>query len=129
MSITFRIALVIGALCAFAFILYKIRRSEIKVADSTFWFLFAFSFVLLALFPQIAFFCASVLGVESPANFVFLYVIAVLVVHSFSQTVELAKLREKITSLVQEEALERRDGTCVRTRTDGCAPVEDEPRD
>lgn len=104
-SIVFRIALIVGALCVFAFVLYKIRRSEIKVADSTFWFLFAASFVLLAIFPQIAFFFADVLGIESPANFVYLYIIAVLVIHSFFQTVELSKLRAKLTSLVQEEAL------------------------
>ena len=35
-SVVFRIALIVGALCVFAFVLYKIRRSEIKVADSTF---------------------------------------------------------------------------------------------
>lgn len=104
-SIIFRIALIVGALCVFAFIFWKIRRSEIKVADSTFWFLFAASFVLLAIFPQIAFFLADVLCIESPANFVYLYIIAVLVIHSFFQTVELSKLRAKLTALVQEEAL------------------------
>lgn len=113
MSLVFRIALVLGAVLVFVFVLRKIRHSEIKVADSTFWFLFAFSFVLLALFPQIAFFFSTVFGIESPANFVYLYVIAVLILHSFFLNVELAKVRSKLTSLVQEEALneaERRGG-------------------
>lgn len=105
MSLVFRIALVAGALLVFAFVLRKIRRSEIKIADSTFWFLFAFSFVLLAVFPQIAFFFSGVLKIESPANFVYLYVIAVLILHNFFVTVELSKLRAKLTSLIQEEAL------------------------
>ena len=68
-SIVFRIALIVGALCVFAFVLYKIRRSEIKVADSTFWFLFAASFVLLAVFPQIAFFCADLFGYRVSGEF------------------------------------------------------------
>lgn len=109
MSLLFRIALIVGALCVFAFVMYKIRRSEIKVADSTFWFLFAFSFVVLSLFPQIAFFCADLLGIESPANFVYLYVIAALFLHSFFVTVELSKLRSKLTALVQEEALSEKE--------------------
>ena len=105
MNLVFRIALIVGAVLVFAFVLRKIRRSEIKVGDSTFWFLFAFSFVLLAIFPQIAFFFSETLGIESPANFVYLYTIVVLVLHSFSVSVELSRVREKLTTLIQEEAL------------------------
>lgn len=105
MTILFKIALVVGAVCVFAFILRKIRRSEIKISDSTFWFLFAASLVLLALFPHIAFFFSNVLGIESPANFVFLYVIAVLLIREFISTVEISKLRSRLATLAQNEAL------------------------
>lgn len=105
MSPVFSIALVICAVLAFAFVLRKIRKSEIRIADSTFWFLFAASLVLLAVFPQIAFFCAEVLGMEAPSNFVFLYVIAVLVIREFLTTVEVSKLRARLSSLAQQEAL------------------------
>lgn len=101
----FIIVLVAGAVCVFAYILRKIRKSEIAIADSTFWFLFAASIVLLAVFPQIAFFFADILQIQSPSNFVFLYVIAVLVVREFLSTVELAKLRARMTALAQHEAL------------------------
>lgn len=105
MTILLTVALVAGALCAFVFVLRKIRKSEIKIADSTFWFLFAASLVLLAVFPQIAFFFSGLLAIESPANFVFLYVVAVLVIREFYSTVELSQLRGKLTALAQEEAL------------------------
>ena len=90
-SAVFAILLVIGAVCVFAYILRKIRKSEIKIADSTFWFLFAASLVLLAIFPQIAYFFSDLLQVQSPSNFVFLYVIAVLVIREFLTTVEISK--------------------------------------
>lgn len=106
MSIQFIIVLVACAICAFAYILRKIRKSEITIADSTFWFLFAASLVLLALFPQIAFFFSEALQIQSPSNFVFLYVIAVLVIREFLSTVELAKLRARLTTLTQREALD-----------------------
>lgn len=108
----YTVVLIIGALCVFAFILRKIRNSEIKIADSTFWFLFAASLVLLAVFPQIASFFAGILDIEAPSNFVFLYVIAVLLIREFLTTVELSKLRSRIASLTQQSALEdveRRD--------------------
>lgn len=110
MTILFKVALIVGALCSFAFILTKIRRAEIKIADSTFWFLFAASLVLLALFPQVAFFFSDLFGIESPANFVFLYVIAALVIREFYSTVELSQLRSKLTALVQAEALRDIEG-------------------
>ncbi|HIS40068.1 MAG TPA: DUF2304 domain-containing protein [Candidatus Aphodovivens avistercoris] len=116
MSSVFRVALVAGAILVFAFVLRKIRHSEIKVADSTFWFLFALSFVLLAVFPQIAFFCSDTLGIESPANFVYLYVIAVLVLHNFSLGVELSKVRSKLVLLIQEEALSKAEGSRDETQ-------------
>lgn len=106
MSTQFVIVLVVCAICAFAYILRKIRKSEITIADSTFWFLFAASLVLLAVFPQIAFFFSDVLQIQSPSNFVFLYVIAVLVIREFVSTVELAKLRARLTALTQREALD-----------------------
>ncbi len=112
-SIVFRIALIVGALCVFAFVLYKIRRSEIKVADFTFWFLFEASFVLLAVFPQIAFFCADLFGYRVSGEFrLSLHHRGVSDPQLF-QTVELSKLRAKLTALVQEEVLEdaeRREG-------------------
>lgn len=105
MNLAFRVFLILGAICALALILKKIRKAEIKIADSTFWFLFAASLVLLAVFPQIAFFFSDLFAIESPANFVFLYVVAVLLIREFTSTVEISKLRNKLASLVQEEAL------------------------
>lgn len=109
MTLYLRIFLVIGALAVLVIMLRKIRKSEIQVSDSIFWFFFAGSFVLLAMFPQIAFFFSEILGFESPANFVFLYVIAVLIMREFSLTVKVARLRLKVTALAQEVALREKD--------------------
>ena len=48
---------------------------------------------------------ANVFDIESPANFVFVYVIAVLVLREFYTTVEVSQLRAKVRNLVQNEAL------------------------
>ena len=90
MSLLFSATLLIGALLTFWFVLRKIRKAEVTIADSTFWFLFALSLVLI---------------IESPANFVFVYVIAVLVLREFYTTIEMSQLRAKVRNLVQNQAL------------------------
>ena len=111
MSLLFRGLLIVGAILAFAYILRKIRKSEIKIADSTFWFVFALGIVLLALFPEIAHFFCRVFSIESPVNFVYLVIITILVIRQFMATVEISSLRNKLATLVQEEAL----AECERT--------------
>ena len=107
MSLLFSATLLISALLIFWLILRKIRRSEVTIADSTFWFLFALSLVLMGVFRQIPFFFAGVFGIESPANFVFAYVIAVLILREFYSTVEISQLRARVGGLAQKEALRK----------------------
>lgn len=105
MSLLFSATLLIGALLTFGLILRKIRKAEVTIADSTFWFLFALSLVLMGVFRQTPFFFAELFSIESPANFVFVYVIAVLVIREFYATVEVSQLRAKVRNLVQNQAL------------------------
>ena len=105
MSLLFSATVLIGALLTFGLILRKIRKAEVTIADSTFWFLFALSLVLMGVFRQIPFFFADLFSIESPANFVFVYVIAVLVIREFYATVEVSQLRAKVRNLVQNQAL------------------------
>jgi len=83
----------------------RIKKAEINARDTVFWFVLAACFVIIAIFPQIVFLFSDLLGITSPANFIFLFVIAVLFVREFLSTVEIAKLREKLSTLTQEIAL------------------------
>lgn len=105
MTLTLRLLLVASALLVLVFIVRKIRSNQMQAMDAVFWLLFSLSFVVLAVFPQIASTISHALGFQAASNFVFLYVIAVLVIRDFSTTVKYAKLRDKLTTLVQEIAL------------------------
>ena len=85
--------LVAGAALTLAFVILKVRKSEIKTSDTVFWFLF------------VACLLADVFDVQSPANLVFLVIVAILLIKEFTASVEIAKLRSKVTYLVQEIAL------------------------
>ncbi|MCI8469189.1 MAG: DUF2304 domain-containing protein [Eggerthellaceae bacterium] len=103
--------LVAGAALTLVFIILKVRKSEIKTSDTVFWFILVLCLLILAIFPQIAFWLADVFDVQSPANLVFLVMVAVLLIKEFLASVEIAKLRSKVTFLVQELALMEVDGT------------------
>ena len=109
MNAFLRIFLVIIAFVMLVFVLRKIKKSEMQSDDSVFWFLFAASFVVLAVFPQIAFFFANLLGIESPADFIFLYAMGILLIKVFSLSTKIAHLRLKLNALVQEIALREKD--------------------
>lgn len=105
MTPVLRIVLVACALIVLFFIARKIRKSQIQVMDSVFWLLFSLSLVVIAVFPEIAYALSDLLGFQAPVNFVFLYVMAMLIMRDFSSTVKNAQLRAKLTDLVQEIAL------------------------
>ncbi|WP_261429648.1 DUF2304 domain-containing protein [Xiamenia xianingshaonis] len=105
MNVALRLFLLVGALAVFAMVIRKIRKSEMQSSDSVFWLLFAGSFVLVAVFPGIAFALSDLLGFDSPSNFVFIYAIAILLIKLFSLSAEVARLRQKLVALTQEIAL------------------------
>ena len=112
MNTSLRVFLLVCAVLVLLFIFRKIRKSEFEIADSIFWFMFVGVLVVLAVFPQIAFSLSKSLGFVSPSNFIFLVVIAVLLIRVFSLNAEVAHLRAKVNGLIQEIALrehERRD--------------------
>ena len=69
--------------------------------------LFVFSFLLLVLsiFPQIAIALADLCGIQSPVNFIFLFMIFILLLHNFYITFRVSHLENMIQSLTQEIAV------------------------
>lgn len=118
MGVGLRVVLIAGAVLLLAFVLNKIRKSQLQTSDAVFWFILGGCLVVLAVFPQIAYGLSNVLGVMSPANLIFLAVVAVLLVKQLMDSVQLARLRTRLAELTQEEAL--------RQQLDG-APGADAP--
>ena len=101
------VVLIVGALCALAYVVVKIRHNQLATSDAVFWFLFALALIVMAVFPQVVYSLSSLLGFESPSNFVFLCVLAVVIFRQLSSSVENARLRSKIAQLTQVIALSR----------------------
>ena len=107
MSIQLRILLIVGALVVLIAIVHKVRGSNIKIADTTFWVVLSAIILIIAIFPQIPYFFSDLLGITSPANFVFFCMFVILLVYAFHQTLKISELRSKLIQLSQDIALVR----------------------
>lgn len=98
-------ALVLCALLMLVFVIRKLRKAQFDTSDSLFWLLLIGCLLIVAIFPQIAYFFSDLFGIQSPSNFIFLAVIGLLTIREFTIQVQLAQLRREISTLVQESAL------------------------
>ena len=87
MPFAMRVMFIDCALFVLIFVIRKIKKSQIPSA------------------------IAGIFGFMSASNFVFLYVIAVLVIRDFTRSIRLSKQEQRINALAQEIALREVDKT------------------
>ena len=105
MSLSLRVVLVVCSVVICVFVMRRIRKSSLEVTDSVFWLLIAAALIVVAVFPQLAYWASDLLGFDAPVNFVFACGILVLLVRTFAQDRKIAVLTRKLTSLAQKDAL------------------------
>lgn len=98
--------LIIGSIAVFLFMMRLIRKNSVRIEDTMFWIVICLGLVTISIFPQVPFWFAEILSVESPANFVFLVVIAVLLINQFYMTLKISRMHVKMTELVQRLAID-----------------------
>lgn len=99
-----RIALLIICAVALIYVIVKIRSSKLNISDSVFWIITAAVLLLLALFPGIAGFFASLIGIRTPLNFILIIIIGILLLKVFLMSAQLSHQSEKINTLAQHIA-------------------------
>ena len=109
MTLVLRILLLIGALFAMGIVINSVRKSKIRISDSVYWVVSAGILVLFALIPQLAYFFSGLFGFMSPANFVLLLVIVMILIRLFHQSCAISKLTFKVEQLSSELALRDKD--------------------
>lgn len=105
MSNTLRIVLMISALITVVWILRKIYKCKVKLADAIFWFCMALILAVLGIVPEIAYWCAEIIGIQAPVNFIFLFILALMIEKVFTLSIVVSQLQDKITVLSAEVAL------------------------
>lgn len=111
MNIPLRVALIVCSVAILFFVMQRIRKSSLEIDDSVFWLVIAAALIVVAVFPQIAYWVSDLLGFQAPVNFVFACGIVVLLVRTFKQDQKIAVLKKKLVALAQHEALREDNST------------------
>lgn len=105
LSLALRIALVICSLVLLLLVLRRIERAGLEIVDSIYWLAISVLLIIVAVFPQIAYWASNLLGFDAPVNFIFCCGILVLLVRTFKQDRKICELKKKLVKMAQSEAL------------------------
>lgn len=106
MTVMLRVLLVLVSLGTMALMMRKIRQSKMEIEASIFWVIFALLLVVFSICPPIADLMARILGIYSTPNFLFLFVIFLLMLKVFYMSIHISQLESKLKDLVQKLALD-----------------------
>ncbi|MCI2048228.1 MAG: DUF2304 domain-containing protein [Lachnospiraceae bacterium] len=109
MTVVLRVLLLLASLFTAFMIMRKIRKCRIKQEDTLFWIVFSVMLALLGIFPGISYSMGALLGIHSPANFVYLVIIALLVEKLLSVSIQVSMLESKVEVLSAELAIRCKD--------------------
>ncbi len=100
-----RIVLIVASALLVLYTLFKIRRAQLDIDDTVFWLILPLLLLVLSIFPEIAYFFSEKLGFISPANFIFLAIVFLLLFKLFLVSVDLSVQKRRLNRLVQVHAI------------------------
>lgn len=109
MSVTLRVLLIISSFIAFYLCITKIKKSQLKIENSVTWMFGCIILILISIFPNIVIWISGKLGFVAPVNFMFLVIIAFLLIQTFIDNIHITSLNEKIKELDHYIALKEKE--------------------
>jgi hypothetical protein len=106
MSLDLRILLIAASVLMLLAVVIRIRKSKFQIRDGVFWFLLSALFLLMSIFPELIMSISGLIGVESPANLVFLGIIAIVLVKNFLLSAKISQLEYNLMKLTQQTMVE-----------------------
>ena len=107
MSFALRVLLIVAAVVMVVSLLLSIRKSKMRIEDSISWIVLAFLILILSIVPQLASELAYLLGFQAPVNFVYLFLIVVLLVKCFRMSQRASELETRVRELTQQIAVDK----------------------
>ena len=118
MTMMLRLVLIAGSLLTAAQIIRKIRQSKAQIEDSVFWVFVSGILIVSSVFPRTADLLSRLAGTYTTSNFIFLFIIFLLMVKMFSLTMRISQLETKQKEMVQRIALDQKEREEKEERTD-----------
>lgn len=124
MTMLLRIVLIVVSILTTVLILRKIRQSKLQIEDSLFWIGFSFMLILFSVFPIVPTVLSELAGTYSTSNFIFLFVIFLLIVKLFHMTIKQSQMETRLRELVQKMAIDEKEERDRREKLAGDAKEE-----
>lgn len=99
MSVTLRILLIVCSILSFVLCIKRIKQAKLKVTNLVVWLVGSFILILISIFSNGVEWISEKIGFMAPVNFVFLIVIAFLLIQVFIDNIRISNLNEKIKDL------------------------------
>lgn len=109
MSILLRSVLLIAAAFSIGWIMFRIRRSKVRLEDTLFWIGTGIILGILGLFPGISYQMARLFGFQSASNFIFFLMICLLFEKILTLSIIHSQMEDKYVLMVAEMALRCKD--------------------
>lgn len=100
-----QICLIIGSLGTYLYIIYKIRKSNVRIDDMIVWIISSIILLIFSVIPWIPAKLADIVGFMSAANLIFTSIIAFLLFIVFGLSVKLSQQHEKLKDLTHKVAI------------------------
>lgn len=107
MNTTLQIILIVSTILFCIFILVVTRKKKLSFKYTLLWLIFGVITLLLAIAPAIVINFSNLIHIAEPTNALFLIYIFLIIVIIFYISIAFSKLFEKVTKLIQENAILR----------------------
>lgn len=109
MSLTLQIVLIVATILSFVVLVKNVKKGKLRTDYALGWILCSLALIIIAIFPQIAYFFANLIGVISTANMVFAAIIFMLIILVYILFNKVSMLEEKQKNLIQELAILKKE--------------------
>ena len=109
MTVMLRTVLIIASILTLLLIMKRIRQAKMQIEDSIFWMGFSIMLIVFSVFPGIVYYLSALVGTMAPSNFIFLFIIFIMLIKIFAISIRMSNLESKIKDLTQEQALTKQE--------------------
>ena len=109
MTLTLQIVFILVSILMFVFVIHKIRKSQLQIADAIAWIIGSIFIIILSLCPSVVMKVSDLLGFYSASNFIFSLFVFFLLIIVFTQNIKISILNEKLKNLNHYIALKEHD--------------------
>lgn len=119
MTITLRIILIVCSLISFILCVKKIKQAKLKIDNSIVWLSGSLILILMSIFSKGVEWISIKLGFEAPVNFVYVVIIAFLLIEVYLINIKVTELNEKIKNIDHYIALDKFESKKEKGEKDG----------